>query len=177
MVRALCLLVVGCYTGGLLFVAIAPSVVRQPLEVFVPYWQALNHDYAVLPPFLIGGVALMVATTVAARTAPVTLATAALATLLFVASIVVTVTQMVPLNELADRWSAVAPPAEAAAVRDRWWRLHIVRTGFAVAAFILLVSTATILTRPAHSESTAGVSAPDVVAGVSGPSGHEAQPK
>ena len=59
--------------------------------------------------------------------------------LLVLATIALTVTQLEPLNRLADTWDADSPPAGWAATRDRWLTLHAVRTVIAVVAFVALL--------------------------------------
>ncbi len=84
----------------------------------------------------------MVATPVlSARRGPLVLGTAVAATVLVVATIVLTVTQVEPLNRLADSWNPDALPADRGTVRDTWTGLHLVRTVLAVAAFALLLAS------------------------------------
>lgn len=58
--------------------------------------------------------------------------------LLLLAGIVVTLAIEVPMNKQVAGWEAGAMPAGWMAVRDRWWRFHVVRSvlgamGFACA--------------------------------------------
>ena len=154
-VSALAVILTGLYAGALLFHAIAPSTLSLPAPAYLASWQGLNHDYRVLPPFLIFDIVLLVLVAVAARRRGVaTMAAATAATLLVAGSIVVTVTQMVPLNELANGWTAETLPADFDAVRRQWWSLHLLRTVGATAGFVLLVA-ALLPIRTAQISSTA----------------------
>ena len=44
-----------------------------------------------------------------------------------------------PINRVVMAWSAQAPPAEWQALRDEWWRWHVVRTGTGVLGLALLI--------------------------------------
>lgn len=131
----------GLYAGGLFFFAIAPSTLRLPPEAYLLYWQGLNNDYQVLAPLLILSVVpLLVVTVCLRRQGRLALAAAIAAATLVAGSIAVTVTQMVPLNELANGWTPETLPADFDAVRARWWDLHLLRTAMATAGFALLVT-------------------------------------
>jgi hypothetical protein len=62
------------------------------------------------------------------------------ALLLVLATIVLTVTQLEPINRLADAWNPDQPPAGWTALRERWLALHAVRTAIAVLAFAGLLA-------------------------------------
>jgi uncharacterized membrane protein len=66
------------------------------------------------------------------------LVAAALLVVVFVTTFVVNL----PINSDQLSWSVQQPPADWAAVRDRWQAAHAVRTVAAVLAFVVLVSTA-----------------------------------
>ncbi|MFJ4845800.1 anthrone oxygenase family protein [Streptomyces sp. NPDC088733] len=150
----------GLYAGGVFFAVIAPSVGRLPGPVYVPYWKALNTDYGrVMPPFLLTCLALLVATCALSygrgRTA---FWLSVAATVLVLATIVLTVTQMEPLNRLVDGWSPDDAPADFAAVRGRWLALHTVRTVLAVLAFVsLLTAQGTDRPKPPHARPATAV--------------------
>ncbi|WP_395728609.1 anthrone oxygenase family protein [Nakamurella sp.] len=65
---------------------------------------------------------------------------AGLAVLAALTVIVVSVGFSVPMNRRIARWDAADPPVEWDQVRDRWMRVHTVRTTAAVVAFLLLAS-------------------------------------
>jgi hypothetical protein len=140
-VAAAALLLTGLYAGGVFFVALAPTVTKLPPDAFLLLWQAWNADYQVLPPFLLINVVLLVVTAVlAARRGWPALLAATGATLLVVFSIVLTITQLVPLNEVVDTLSPGNLPADFESVRARWWALHLLRTAAATVAFVLLIA-------------------------------------
>ncbi|MFD3456143.1 anthrone oxygenase family protein [Streptomyces sp. NPDC058691] len=140
-VRAGAATLLGLYAGGVFFTVIAPSVARLPGPAYVPYWKALNADYGrAMPPFLLTCLALLIATcALSYRQGPLVFCLSLAAAVLVLGTIVLTVTQMEPLNRLVDGWSSDAPPADFTAVRDRWLTLHTVRTVLAVLAFVSLL--------------------------------------
>lgn len=132
----------GLYAGGVFFAVIAPSIGRLPGPVYVPYGKPLNADHGrAMPRFLLTCLALLVATcALSYGQGRVVFCLSLAAAVLVLATIVLTVTQMEPLNRLVDGWSPSDPPADFAAVRDRWLALHTVRTVLAVLAFISLLT-------------------------------------
>ena len=44
-----------------------------------------------------------------------------------------------PINRVVIAWSAQAPPTEWQALRDEWWRWHVVRTDTGVLGLALLI--------------------------------------
>lgn len=143
--RSLSTLVVGVYAGGVLLFSLAPSVGRLPAESYIPYWQAINTDYArAMPPLLLSGLALLIASCALLlgerrRVFWLTL----VATVTIAATIVLTITQLEPLNQLANSWRADQLPADWEDVRDHWWALHTARTVLAVTAFATLLVAGT----------------------------------
>lgn len=67
---------------------------------------------------------------------------ALVAAALLVVVFVTTFAVNLPINSDQLSWSVQQPPADWAAVRDRWQAAHAVRTVAAVLAFVVLVSTA-----------------------------------
>ena len=55
------------------------------------------------------------------------------------ASGVVTRLRNQPINRVVMTWRAQAPPTEWRALRDEWWRWHVVRTGTGVLGLALLI--------------------------------------
>lgn len=151
LVRSAALLLLGLYAGGIFFVAIAPSVARLPNEAFVQYWQALNRDYRVLPPFLVATLALLIAAAaLSRRRGPVAVTASVISAMLFLASIMVTVTQMAPLNDAADQLAPESLPGDFARTVAQWSSLHLVRTVVGVAAFVSLVVAVDAASAPAR---------------------------
>lgn len=110
----------------------APGVRRLPGPHYARYHQELDRDFARAMPF-VGNAALVAGLAAAAvpqdkqRRA---LSAAALGCGL--AEIALTVTRNVPLNQQVQSWSAEVPPADWAAVRERWLVGHRLRTGLSL---------------------------------------------
>ena len=62
------------------------------------------------------------------------------AAVIFLVSLIVTVTVEVPMNRAIAQWDAHAAPGDWASVRDRWLYFHLVRT---IGGFIAFVSALT----------------------------------
>ncbi len=141
-VRVASTLLLGLYAGGVFFVVIAPSLGRLPGPAYVRYWQALNADYGrVMPPFLLTCLVLLLAAGVLSYgRGRLVLGITVGVLLLVVSTVVLTVTQLEPLNRLADTWDADLLPADWTTARDRWITLHAVRTVIAVVAFAALLA-------------------------------------
>jgi uncharacterized membrane protein len=61
------------------------------------------------------------------------------ATVLMIAAALVTRFANQPINAVVMTWSAQAPPANWAQLRDEWWQWHIVRSLAGIAALALTV--------------------------------------
>lgn len=108
------------------------GVKRLPGPHYARYHQELDRDFAKVMPF-VGNAALLAgiaAVAVAQDKRRRALSAAALGCGL--AEVALTVTRNVPLNEQVQSWSAEAPPADWAAVRDRWMVGHRLRTGLSL---------------------------------------------
>jgi disulfide bond formation protein DsbB len=153
LIRTAATVLLGLYAGGVFFVVLAPSLRRLPGDAYVRYWQSLNTDYArAMPPMLLTCLALMVATcALSYRHGRLVFGLGTVAVLLTAATIVLTVTQMEPLNRLADTWDPTQLPADWAEVRQRWLTLHTARTVIAVLAFIAFLAANTLDRTPAAS--------------------------
>jgi len=60
----------------------------------------------------------------------------AVAAILMLAALVVTVRIEVPMNRAIALWNSAAPPPNWAAIRDRWLTFHLVRTCCGTVAFL-----------------------------------------
>jgi len=47
-----------------------------------------------------------------------------------------------PINAIVMTWNANSPPADWTALRDAWWRWHLVRLALALAALSLVIAAA-----------------------------------
>jgi Domain of unknown function (DUF1772) len=136
------LLLCGAYMGGVVCFVLAPSVWRLPGPVYVRYWQALDHDYGrVMPVMLLPCLLLLVAMSALSwQRGALALTLALAATVLLGLAVAVTLTQMEPLNRVADSWDPDHLPAGWTSVRDQWLRWHFLRTGLSVAAFLCVLA-------------------------------------
>lgn len=141
--RAAALLLLGLYAGGVVFSVLAPGVYELPGPAYVRYWQALNLDYgAAMPVLLLSCIALLITTAVLSRSrSGLVLWLTVAATALVVLTVVLTVSQMEPLNRLADSWDPDLLPEDWADVRDLWRNWHLVRTVLALLAFASLLTS------------------------------------
>jgi uncharacterized membrane protein len=60
----------------------------------------------------------------------------AIAAVLMIAALIVTVRVEVPINRAIASWNVTAPPANWAAIRGRWLRFHLIRTCCGTIAFL-----------------------------------------
>lgn len=141
LVRAVSLLLVGLYAGGVFFTAIAPSVQRLPGEAYVRYWQAENRDYArAMPALVLGGLVATLAAAVLERARGfMVVGWTLLVVVLIVGTIVVTLALLEPLNRAANAWDPDSLPSDWEMARTRWLRWHLLRTFLAVLAFLSLL--------------------------------------
>ena len=139
--RSAATLLVGLFAGGVLFTVLAPSLADLPGSAYVRSWQALNQDYGrAMPVLLLTAIACTLAATVLAlRRGPVAIGFTAAGLILTVATVVLTVARMEPLNELANGWDPDRLPADWSEVRSQWLGLHGIRTALAVSAFVSLL--------------------------------------
>ena len=77
---------------------------------------------------------------VLARAVPGALALSLAALILIIGNMAVTLAGNVPINKQVQSWEVAAPPPEWAALRDRWEKLHTMRTVLIVSGFALLAS-------------------------------------
>jgi hypothetical protein len=134
-------LLLGLFAGGLVFTVLAPSLRSLPGSAYVRYWQALNVDYGrTMPVLLLTCLVLLLTTCVVSyQRGWLVFWLSIAALLLLVATIVLTLTKLDPLNQLANSWNADQPPTGWADVRLHWWTLHAVRTALATVAFFALL--------------------------------------
>jgi uncharacterized membrane protein len=145
-VRLMATLLLGLFAGGVFFTVLAPSLRSLPGPAYVRYWQALNIDYGrAMPVLLLTCLALLLTTCVLSyQRGWLVFGLSVAALLLLAATIVLTVTQLEPLNQLANSWNADQLPAGWADARRRWWTLHKVRTVMAVTALAGLLVAQTV---------------------------------
>jgi uncharacterized membrane protein len=78
---------------------------------------------------------------VVSRAVPGAFALSVLALVLIAADMVVTLVGNVPINKQVQSWEISAPPQEWGELRDRWEKLHTIRTVLIVSGFAVLVAS------------------------------------
>ena len=135
--RFVALLFGGLYAGFLLAVLVLEATLRgATAEVYVVVQQVKHADLDLLAAATItpaiAGAALLLPLVGPRRRGPFALGAAGLLCLL--AALATTLLVNVPINAAQMGWSPQAPPADWAAVRDRWQAAHALRTAAAVLA-------------------------------------------
>ena len=135
-------LVVGIYWGP--WVALTRSLARLDVEIFLPVVKLLNANLAglmtvLVPVALLGQVGLLVVDFVRGAL-PFTLA--AVAFLLFVVTVVVTVLTEVPIVKRIVTWQTETVPSDWRELRDRWASFHLLRVIPGIVALVLYVAAA-----------------------------------
>lgn len=145
--KALALLAVailaGCYLDGSL--VLVPAQRRLSGPAYAEVEQA-NTALGTIRYRLLLGLALLGQIMLLAvdhrPASPLFLLTLASGAVLIGTTVFITVLRVVPINRTVHTWRAVRPPADWAAVRDHWHRLHHRRTALVVLA--LVVQTAAV---------------------------------
>ncbi|QIX53540.1 DUF1772 domain-containing protein [Rhodococcus sp. DMU1] len=139
----LSLILVGVVAGS--FVGTQLGQVRVQNALDARDFTLVKHGFevaigGVMPVLVIGSgvsIALVVVLVATNRRGPV-LVLSALALLLWIAVIGVTLRYNVPVNKLAADWDPASPPEDWEALRDQWHFGHTVRTPLAVGSFACL---------------------------------------
>lgn len=138
--------VVGIMVG----VEFAVAVFVNPIMLRLPVGAAIEARAdggrilgRVMPFWYIASLILTIGLAVAVRGAPATSAAAVGAGLL-AASVVLSITVLVPINNRSSTWTADHHPADWREQSQRWDRLHYVRVAIIVAGFVLTLVAATL---------------------------------
>jgi hypothetical protein len=119
----------------------APLRETRSGPLFTEVQQGRDRVAARIMPILGNAAILSVATCVVlVRAVPGAFALSLLALVLIVGDMAVTLIGNVPLNKQVQNWNVAAPPPEWAQLRDRWEKLHTIRTLLIVSGFALFVS-------------------------------------
>ena len=135
--RFVTLLFGGLYAGFLLAVLVLEATLRGATEEVYVVVQQVKHANlnllaaATITPTIAGGVLLLLLMR-PRRSWPFALGAVGL--LCILVALATTLLVNVPINAAQMRWSPQAPPADWAAVRDRWQAAHALRTALAVVA-------------------------------------------
>ncbi len=111
-------------------------------ELFIEVHKGRDADAARLMPILGNASILLVAIgTFLVRTELIPLAVAAAGLVLIIADVAVTLRGNVPINKHVQSWQQDAPPPDWTDYRDRWERLHTLRTWLVVPGFALYTAS------------------------------------
>ena len=141
--QLLSLIVVGVVAGS--FVATQIGQVRVQNTLGARDFTLVKHGFEValggiMPVLVIGSavtIAAVVVLTAVTIRGPV-LVLSALALLLWIGVIGVTLCYNLPVNRLAATWDPASPPSDWESLRDKWHRGQTLRTPLAVASFVAL---------------------------------------
>lgn len=127
----------------------APLRETRSGELFTEVQQGRDRVAARIMPILGNAAILSVGVCVVLmRAVPDAFALSLIALLLIVGDMAVTVIGNVPINKEVQSWNVAAPPAEWAELRDRWERLHTIRTLLVVSGFALFVGAVVLFEVP-----------------------------
>jgi len=135
-------LVVGIYWGP--WVALTRTLARLDVEIFLPVVRELNANLArlmtvLVPVTILAQVGLLV---VDSARSPVSLTLAAVAFVLFLVTVVVTMATEVPIVKRVITWQTESVPSNWRELRDRWVSFHLLRVIPGLAALVLYVAAA-----------------------------------
>lgn len=120
----------------------APLRETRSGALFTEVQQGRDRVAARIMPILGNAAILSVAVCVVlVRAVPGAFVLSLAALVLIAGDMAVTVLGNVPINKQVQSWNVSAPPPEWAKHRDRWEKLHTLRTLLIVSGFVLLVSS------------------------------------
>jgi len=127
----------------------APMRETRSGALFTEVHQGRDRVAARIMPVLGNAAILAVAAcAVLMRAVPGAFALSLAALLLIIGNMAVTLAGNVPINKQVQSWDAAAPPPEWVALRDRWERLHTIRTVLVVFGFALFASSVVFFRLP-----------------------------
>lgn len=137
-------------TGLLVGVELAVAVVVNPILRDLPIGSMIagrSHGARMLgramPPWYIGSTVLVAGFALTTWGSPA--AVLALVSVgLLLATVLLSVAVLVPINNRSASWTAESYPSDWRSLQQRWDRLHGVRVGALVLAFVVLVLAATL---------------------------------
>jgi len=119
----------------------APLRKTRSGALFTEVQQGRDRVAARIMPILGNAAILSVAACVVlVRAVPGAFALSLIALGFIVGDMAVTLAGNVPINKQVQSWKVAEPPPDWAELRDRWERLHTIRTTFIVSGFALLVA-------------------------------------
>jgi len=127
----------------------APLRETRSGALFTEVQQGRDRVAARIMPVVKNASILAVAACVVVRRAiPGAFALSLAALILIIGDLAVTLAGNVPINKQVQSWDVAAPPAEWAALRDRWETLHTIRTALIVCGFALFASSVVFFAVP-----------------------------
>ena len=119
----------------------APLRETRSGALFTEVQQGRDRVAAKIMPIL-GNVAILsvAACVVLVRAVPGAFALSLIALVCIVGDMAVTLAGNVPINKRVQSWNVAEPPPEWSELRDRWERLHTIRTMLIVSGFAVLVA-------------------------------------
>ncbi len=140
--RFLNLLIAGLVTGTMFGIWLgfnptglsAPSYLEQQQQMIT----SLN---VVMPVLGLSTILLSTLTAFLQRRNKVTFYTLLTAAVLLMVSGIITRWGNQPINSMVMTWTTGEMPDNWPALRDKWWMLHLIRTGAAFLAFCLIISS------------------------------------
>lgn len=149
LVRSLALFTTGLLAGAFGYGAanLVPTFQRVPLQLRLEFHTELMRNNSISMQATMAAAALS-CLALAVRSAGRRRVVAAVATVLVVASSLITRWGNVPINHRINEWVTAGAPADYAAILTRWDLFHFLRTGTAFAAFALVIALVVGLRQP-----------------------------
>ncbi|MEX0960901.1 MAG: DUF1772 domain-containing protein [Burkholderiales bacterium] len=142
-VRFVLVLILALLVGSMFGILVGYNPASLSASAYVEQHQNAVRSLNTLFPLMGAAcIALTVFLAFASRTDRRSLMLLVVAALLMLVAALVTRLGNQPINAIVMTWSAQAPAANWAQLRDQWWQWHIVRTIAAVAAFALVALAA-----------------------------------
>ena len=107
---------------------------------YIEQQQNMIRHLNVLMPLL--GLATLIVTVMAAflqKESKVIFISLLIASLFLIISGLITRFGNQPINDIVITWSKESPPSNWIQLRDKWWSLHIIRTGMALSALCIII--------------------------------------
>ncbi|MFI8976601.1 anthrone oxygenase family protein [Nocardia asteroides] len=140
-VRSLALLTTGLLAGAFGYGAanLVPTFGRVPLQTRLEFHTELmrNNSISMQATMVAAALSCLAAAVLAAGRHRLV---AAAATVLVVASFLITRLGNVPINHRINEWAVAGPAPDYAEILARWDTFHVLRTGTALGAFALIIA-------------------------------------
>jgi uncharacterized membrane protein len=135
-------LVAGMFSGP--WAALSISMKTFTPEVFLAIVDRMNRNMAPVMTILMPANLFAIAAVLLAsfHVQPKTFYLSAIAFILFLSSLLVTIVVEVPIVQQIATWTPATLPPNWQQLRDRWLRFHLVRVAAGISSFVLLVVAA-----------------------------------